>query len=592
MSGSNSSHGSLTSHHISVGVNSHSSRIFASEELQQLLLSFVHYEKAALQLGDNLDHFIKIVHAFLSVCEHFSPRDILRHFHREAVKSFTQHVGRFLALKVHFIAKKESTVSASLLTMSFFANNSNGKLFLQALYQLIAFGDLVVEPVCSSTLGSTMVKSFYLFLDLPVLPSSGGGNNSASTDPSLNLTLEDVKHVYSTFKSILLHLFSFQRITTEIMRTATNTKGDDCINPSNDLTLLFDMVTTPDVPSQNACWQELARELLQIMYTKASVPRLLTYSSKTQIIGQIFEKLFQSSLLSPSDVAKGVQCACVCLDQREPHTSQKLLATLTSCHVYHLAVDYLLAQQHFFLESNSTEQNQKDQRTAIDVPDQKSLQLVSTNQIGSTVTGGCSKLTALRSHQIVSSQLVVPGNPFTSQQEATLAPAIDTIVTEHTTLKVEKSFQKNPKELSTPVLSTTPFIDTPCKVGENQLKESIIMKHNHQNHEQLVKSSYSHSFDGMSHTEACQSIISSMFSLVYLGDKQIKISKVKDQYQSHDFIFPHPGARRTCVHNLEVVQHLVIPLLQRIQAPILQEMILKALLDIISRVCGLIVVGC
>jgi hypothetical protein len=256
---------------------------------------------------------------FLNVFDNVPPPDVLRQFGRESLQSFATHVSHFLVKSIRRLAADRSTEAASSALVAFFRQSTGGDA-LRVLRGLALVGDPAVEPMASMSLPSTLVKSLYLFLDLPADATaevgrdpSGGGDGTAAGSAAV----AEAGQLEETFTQLLCALFRERRATQETL-SAVDAAG------VSDISRLFDLIITPCAP-HNYQWRRAAKRVILTMFTHTLDAALVGYIQRRSLIRQSLDGALLTTNLDLETKTDVLECVCECLYKASALRASRLL---------------------------------------------------------------------------------------------------------------------------------------------------------------------------------------------------------------------------------------------------------------------------
>ncbi|KAK6060488.1 hypothetical protein COOONC_01853 [Cooperia oncophora] len=208
--------------------------------LLHLRKTFSEYMRIPLSGSKDVDPN-RLLPLFTKVMAMFTPAELKVEF--KEILNFTTFLSSVLVREIRQRASSHGTVDAAASIAEYLQPSSSQKgwLLLNSIYFLISTDDeVIVNSVCKVSLPSTLVKTIYLFFDLPA--------NNELHEPRTKLN--------ELLTCLLDRLCSFKYVSEELAK-------------KDDLLLLF-IGASSSVPSENIIWRKSTARILEALSAKVS----------------------------------------------------------------------------------------------------------------------------------------------------------------------------------------------------------------------------------------------------------------------------------------------------------------------------------
>ena len=308
-------------------------------------------------------HLIKMLPVFCKLFASARPNEIAERFGEVSV--FARDVSLLLVTEIRRHATSTDTHEASASLAHFLENHSdegkqsNGWNILNTINILASCERPVIETVASTTLPSTLVKSLYLFLDLPPsqfpLTTPYTGSSSPYSGPLSHRTrAESSEEKRNRLKRSELHKVFAQALA----RLCRHVAAAEDIMRQDDLTKLFGIITSSCV-RHNHCWRKTASDLLITITRHALTPDVVSHIHNHACIALCIRNMQFNKETSPLEIVEMFVSVYSCLKDSSELT-------------YLLLDDFRYAQGYRFLteflievEKSPSEESQEAVRNMV-----------------------------------------------------------------------------------------------------------------------------------------------------------------------------------------------------------------------------------
>ncbi|KFD70218.1 hypothetical protein M514_17568 [Trichuris suis] len=271
-----------------------------------------------------------VVKLFLKVSQSFTVEDIVNRF-KEA-SQFVSMISSMLVQEIRMRAGFPSTVDAAVEIITYLKPNAAavdvktfGWSILSALALLVSPNRVdIVEAVCKAALPSTLVKSLYLFCDLPEPCPLDSGEVQLLRD-------------------------ALMKVMIPVMRSQ---KGLEQVASKDDLVLIFCSVSSW-CPVHNHIWRSCSSELLMTLSSRVKSCSLVNYVHDHKCVQLFVDNLRHAAQESLADLIDMVSCL-LCVLKDFASFSPVLLEDFKSAGGYEYLCDLILQR------SFTTVQNEQD----------------------------------------------------------------------------------------------------------------------------------------------------------------------------------------------------------------------------------------
>ncbi|WKY08112.1 hypothetical protein Q1695_007533 [Nippostrongylus brasiliensis] len=281
--------------------------------LLHLRKTFSEYMRIPLSGSKDVDPN-RLLPLFTKVMAMFTPAELKAEF--KEILNFTTFLCSVLVREVRQRASSHGTVEAAASIAEYLQPSSSQKgwLLLNSIYFLISTDDeVIINSVCKVSLPSTLVKTIYLFFDLPA-----------------NEELAEARAKLNDLLTCLLdRLCSFKYVCEELAK-------------KDDLLLLF-IGSSSSVPPENVQWRKTTARVLEALSAKSLTPTAIKYISTKDCIRTYLTNL-KSPKLQPQETAEMIICLLCVLKDSSRQTNQ-LIECFSQCNGYLVIKDFLLRNE-------------------------------------------------------------------------------------------------------------------------------------------------------------------------------------------------------------------------------------------------------
>ncbi|KAL1245697.1 WD repeat and FYVE domain-containing protein [Trichinella spiralis] len=308
-----------------------------SEKSSDHILTLMHLRKVLNELlrsanssEDRDRKLYPVIRLFMKVCKVFTVEEITNRF-KEAAQ-FVSLISNFLVQEIRIRAACPSTVEAAVEIVAYLKPTSDcsetkvsGWSMLYSLSFLLSSNkNCIVESACKTSLPSTLVKSLYLFCDLP------------KTCP---LDEDQVRTLRGTLMKTM----------TVMLR---NPRGIEQMASKDDLVLLFCGVSSW-CPVFNHTWRNCSAELLMTISSGVRSLLLINYIHTHKCIELFVDNLKHSTQETIPDMVEMI-CCLLCILKDFASVSSLLLDDFENADGYKFLGDLVLQYE------NVQRQNEQD----------------------------------------------------------------------------------------------------------------------------------------------------------------------------------------------------------------------------------------
>eukprot|EP00729_Bicosta_minor_P025727 gene25727-31101_t len=182
-----------------------------------------------------------LLQLFASIYEAADAYDMTKQLGKAEVYELSFHTSRCLVMEIKVRASDQSTEVAAQSLADFLSQDGEfGALAIQVLTLLASKSEDIVMPMAEMTLPSTLVKTLFLFFDLPT--------------PNSALRKVSWGRMHARLSKLLGSLAASPIVAKELVK-------------AEDLSRLFDMLYS-EVPAHNAMWRDISGVTLRSLFAK------------------------------------------------------------------------------------------------------------------------------------------------------------------------------------------------------------------------------------------------------------------------------------------------------------------------------------
>ncbi|CAD5124378.1 unnamed protein product [Dimorphilus gyrociliatus] len=261
------------------------------------------------------DKLYKMLPLFCQTFRDSPPNEVMKEF--KDAHNFCNHVSRLMVNQIRHRAAKYSTVDASIKIANWLEDERDprsGALLLRTLLILARVDPSLIDCMSAAMLPSTLVKSLYLFFDLPVARENE----------------EKRRGMLSVFSQLLCQLATQPSCAEELA------KKDDMI-------LLFNTATSWWEDSKNSMWRVAASQVMATLSRHALTLNVINHVQKKSCIKVALKNIQTNQRKSRPLNLVEMLITILGFVKDSARLSPLLLEDLRACHGYNVIVDLILA---------------------------------------------------------------------------------------------------------------------------------------------------------------------------------------------------------------------------------------------------------
>eukprot|EP00042_Codosiga_hollandica_P047251 m.509842 g.509842 ORF g.509842 m.509842 type:complete len:3508 (+) comp57411_c0_seq1:30-10553(+) len=285
------------------------------QSIHELRLAFDKFER--IEQDQEQAHQLEgILRSFCHEMTAVNPFDIDQLFRLASLKNLATIATRFFVKEVRQRAASHSTEDASVALERFFISEPLGNLLLMTEDLLLA-NRLAADQLSQAAFPSTLVKTFYLFLDLP--------------PPASEQSIAQRDELCARLLTLLAKMCQMPSGCDELVRTG-------------DLARLFDVVGTACSPS-NAIWRQAAANVLSSMSRSSLSESVIQFISDENSLGRLLVALQMPDADSSADYID-ICSTLLLLVLGSVRSSERLLNEFRNAEGYQIVKNFILAYEH------------------------------------------------------------------------------------------------------------------------------------------------------------------------------------------------------------------------------------------------------
>ncbi|CAB3409518.1 unnamed protein product [Caenorhabditis bovis] len=284
--------------------------------LLHLRKTFSEYLKIPVS-GQRSNDPSRLLPLFSKVMSMYSPSQLSADF--KEIVHFATFLCSVLVKEVRQRAASHGTTEAASSIAQYLrpGTESKGWMILEAIRFLMSAEDeVMIDAACKVSLPSTLIKTVYLFFDLP-----------EGDEP----TMQADKELHRVLSSLLECLCKFTCVSEELVR-------------KDDLLLLF-VGTTSQVCDANNEWRKMSTRLLEVISDKSLTSAVLKYIITKKCIRIAVKNISAPGVLDSNKIAEAIICIS-CLLKNSAYISDQLLNDFYECDGYMVVKDFLLRNEN------------------------------------------------------------------------------------------------------------------------------------------------------------------------------------------------------------------------------------------------------
>ncbi|ULT96044.1 hypothetical protein L3Y34_004591 [Caenorhabditis briggsae] len=300
--------------------------------LLHLRKTFSEYLKIPVS-GSRSNDPSRLLPLFHKVMSMYTPQQLVAEF--KEVVHFATFLCSVLVKEVRQRAASTGTIEAAQSIAEFLRPGTDLKGFsiLDAIRFLLSSDDeVMIDAACKVSLPSTLVKTIYLFFDLPNVATVTPENSESSSESEDSIRINNEK-LFDMISQIMEGLCKFKCVSEELVR-------------KDDLLLLF-VGTTSQVADANNCWRKLCSRLLEVIADKSITNAVIKYVIVKKCVRIFVKNLSSAPATSHSDsqkTAESIICLA-CFLKNSAYLTDQLLDEFYEADGYTVIKDFLLRNE-------------------------------------------------------------------------------------------------------------------------------------------------------------------------------------------------------------------------------------------------------
>ncbi|CCF23439.1 WD repeat and FYVE domain-containing protein 3 [Caenorhabditis elegans] len=302
--------------------------------LLHLRKTFSEYLKIPVS-GSRSNDPSRLLPLFHKVMSMYTPQQLNAEF--KEVVHFATFLCSVLVKEVRQRAASTGTIEAAQSIAEFLRPGTElkGYTILEAIRFLLSSEDeIMIDAACKVSLPSTLVKTIYLFFDLPAAATTVTvtdlTENATETEDEM---LKNNEKLHDMIGQIMEGLCRFKCVSEELVR-------------KDDLLLLF-VGTTSQVAEANNCWRKLCARLLEVIADKSITNAVIKYVIVKKCVRIFVKNLSSAPSNSHSDAQKTAE-SIICLScflKNSAYLTDQLLDEFYEADGYTVIKDFLLKSE-------------------------------------------------------------------------------------------------------------------------------------------------------------------------------------------------------------------------------------------------------
>ncbi|VDM63087.1 unnamed protein product [Angiostrongylus costaricensis] len=257
----------------------------------------------------------RLLPLFTKVMAMFTPTELRVEF--KEILNFSTFLCSVLVREIRQRASSHSTIEAASSIAEYLQpySSQKGWLLLNSIYFLMSTDDeVIINSACKVSLPSTLVKTVYLFFDLPVCEEF----------------TEHRQKLNELITCLLDRLCSYNSVTDELAK-------------KDDLKLIF-LGTSSPLPPENLQWRKTTARMMEALSSKSLTPAVVKYIVTKECI-RTYVSNIKSSNLHPKETAEMIICLLCVLKDSSRQTSQ-LIDDFSHSNGYLAIKDFILRNEN------------------------------------------------------------------------------------------------------------------------------------------------------------------------------------------------------------------------------------------------------
>lgn len=300
--------------------------------LLHLRKTFSEYLKIPVS-GSRSNDPSRLLPLFHKVMSMYTPQQLASEF--KEVVHFATFLCSVLVKEVRQRAASTGTIEAAQSIAEFLRPGTElrGFSILEAIRFLLSSEDeVMIDAACKVSLPSTLVKTIYLFFDLPAAATVVIDNSENDTDVEEELRKNNEK-LHEMISQIMEGLCRFKCVSEELVR-------------KDDMLLLF-VGTTSQVAEANNNWRKLCARLLEVIADKSITNAVIKYVIVKKCVRIFVKNISSAPSNSHSDAQKTAE-SIICLScflKNSAYLTDQLLDEFYEADGYTVIKDFLLRNE-------------------------------------------------------------------------------------------------------------------------------------------------------------------------------------------------------------------------------------------------------
>ncbi|EGT48714.1 hypothetical protein CAEBREN_32071 [Caenorhabditis brenneri] len=312
--------------------------------LLHLRKTFSEYLKIPVS-GSRSNDPSRLLPLFHKVMSMYTPQQLASEF--KEVVHFATFLCSVLVKEVRQRAASTGTIEAAQSIAEFLRPGTElrGFSILEAIRFLLSSEDeIMIDAACKVSLPSTLVKTIYLFFDLPAAASVTIENSENDTDDEEELRKNNEK-LHEMISQIMEGLCRFKILAEKKLRFLFRCVSEELVR-KDDLLLLF-VGTTSQVSEANNNWRKLCARLLEVIADKSITNAVIKYVIVKKCV-RIFVKNISSAPANLHSDAQKTAESIICLScflKNSAYLTDQLLDEFYEADGYTVIKDFLLRNE-------------------------------------------------------------------------------------------------------------------------------------------------------------------------------------------------------------------------------------------------------
>ncbi|KJH49519.1 Beige/BEACH domain protein [Dictyocaulus viviparus] len=278
----------------------------------------------------------RLLPLFTKVMAMFTPAELKVEF--KEILNFSTFLCSVLVREIRQRASNHSTIEAASAIADYLQpySSQRGWLLLNSIYFLISTDDeAIVNSACKVSLPSTLVKTVYLFFDLP--------ENDELTErrQKLNELITCLLDRLSSYNCGIAQVFGLT--CCSVLVTAFEIKNvSEELAKKDDLMLLF-VGSSSSIPLQNVQWRKTTARIMEALSAKSLTPCVIKYIVTKECIRTYISNI-KSSKIQPKETTEMIICLLCVLKDSARQTNQ-LIDVFNQSNGYVVIKDFILRNE-------------------------------------------------------------------------------------------------------------------------------------------------------------------------------------------------------------------------------------------------------